>query len=158
MYKEKPRIKAAEWQAPNPYTQSAMASLHHCPHIYMCPLTACVGSYLWHKQSMAATDPFLISNLPATQCPDACLHSAALTFDREDLQIMYPADRELVSNLICPEAEIDAVQSLEGFQYRHVVSKEIHQDVLQHDCKLPELFNRGLIRTIVSLETRLRHI
>lgn len=61
----------------------------------------------------AATDPFLFSNLPAMQRPDARLHSAALTFDREDLKIMYPADRELVSNLICPEAEIDDVQGLE---------------------------------------------
>lgn len=49
------------------------------------------------------------------QHPDAPLRSAALTFDREDLRIMYPADRELVSNLICPEAEIDAVQGLQKF-------------------------------------------
>lgn len=102
--------------------------------------------------------PISYFKFTSNSTPQARLHSAALTFDREDLQIMYPADRELVSNLICPKAEIDAVQGLEGFQYRHVISKEIHQDVLQHDRKLPELFNRGLIRTIVSLETRLRRI
>lgn len=49
------------------------------------------------------------------QRPDAPSHSVALTFDREDLEIMYPVDRELVSNLICPQAEIDAVQGLEEF-------------------------------------------
>lgn len=46
---EKSGITAAEWQAPNAYTQSVTASLHHGPHIYMCPLTACVGLYLQHK-------------------------------------------------------------------------------------------------------------
>lgn len=44
---------------------------------------------------------------------------------------------------------------LRGVQYRHVLSVGIHQDVLQQDCKLPKLFNHGLIRTIVSQETRL---
>lgn len=40
-------------------------------------------------------------------------HLYALTFDREDPDMKYPADREPVSTLICPEAEIDAVQGLE---------------------------------------------
>ncbi|KAF3854780.1 hypothetical protein F7725_022835 [Dissostichus mawsoni] len=35
-----------------------------------------------------------------------------MTFDGEDLEIMYPVDRELVSKLICPEAEIDADRAL----------------------------------------------
>lgn len=61
----------------------------------------------------AATDPFLFSNLPGTQRPDARLYSAVLTFDTEDLKTMYPAYRALVSSLICPEAEIEAVQGLE---------------------------------------------
>lgn len=113
---EKPRIKAAEWQAPNPYTQSVMASLHHCPHIYVSPDSMRGLVFVAQASpSTVATDPFLLSNLPATKRPDAPPHSAALTFDREDLEIMYPADRELVSNLICPEAEIDAVQGLEKF-------------------------------------------
>lgn len=38
---EKPGIKAAEWQAPNPYTQSVMVSLHQCPHIYVSPDSMC---------------------------------------------------------------------------------------------------------------------
>lgn len=91
-----------------------MASLHYCPHVSldsMCGLAFVAQASL----STAATDPFLLSNLPAMQRSNAHFHSAALTFDREDLKIMYPADRELVSNIICPEAKIDAVQGLKKF-------------------------------------------
>ena len=51
---------------------------------------------------------------------------------------MYPADRELVSKLICPEAQIDAVQGLEKFNTDVLFQQKVNQDVLRQDCKLPK--------------------
>lgn len=60
--------------------------------------------------STEASDPFFAFKMNSHTTPP---HLYALTFDREDPDMKYPADREPVSTLICPEAEIDAVQGLE---------------------------------------------
>lgn len=89
-----------------------------------------------------AKDPFLTSKWPTMQ------------------QCMVGLVIELLWTLPEKDFEIDAIQALEETcsQYQRVRSAEIQQDVLRQDRRLPKLFNHGLIRTIVSQETRLVRI
>jgi len=85
-------------------------------YIYICLLTACVGLCICGTSVSIHSShwPISLLKLQATHHLDVPPHMAALTFDREDLQIIYSADGELVSKLICPEAETDAVHDLRG--------------------------------------------
>lgn len=111
MWRGKSGIRAGERPAPHPYGRS----LHHCPHTR--PWTACVGLHVQAERArpQRPADPFRSVSSPAAQgpsMPPSPPHSATATFDREDSKIMSPTDSELVSHLICPEAEADAGHGL----------------------------------------------
>lgn len=108
--------------------------------------------------STVATDPFLLSNLSANATP-RCSSSLGCS----DLWWRRLRDHVPCRQRACLQPNLSwgwdwCRPGIRRVQYRRVLSTESHQDVLRQDCKLPKLFNHGLIRTIVSQETRLLRI
>lgn len=122
--------------------------LAHRPH------TCYVWAYVCSTPGLSAStgDLFFCQIYQPGRSSSGC----ALTFDREEFRSPCPEDGDLNPNLFSGWDECSP--RLRRARCRHVLSEETHGDVSRQDCQLPKLFNRGLIWTIVSMETKLTHI